>query len=98
MLTNTLGIFDISQSDELLEIHGHKSYPEKSLEIVKNRKQTFKKKSRETHVVRGKAARSSDWRGAYLSNQSMVQPDMRPGNLRALVLNFAPTGEKHSTR
>ena len=29
MLTNTLGIFDISQSDELLEIHGHKSFREK---------------------------------------------------------------------
>jgi hypothetical protein len=28
-------------------------------------------------------------------NQSMVQPEMRPGNFLARVRNFSPTGDKH---
>ena len=28
-------------------------------------------------------------------NQSMVQPEMRPGNFRDRLRNFSPTGEKH---
>ena len=30
-------------------------------------------------------------------NQSTVQPEINPGNFKALFLNFSPTGEKHNT-